>query len=403
MLYEHQQKLLDTAPDRYGLWWDCGLGKTKACLLLADSRLNKGHVLIVTTKSLKDNWKNEIDLWIKDKSKNIFLVVSKEEFRKNYKTLVRADCLILDEAHYAGNFKSQYHKALHVYIKVHNPKYIYMATATPIMSQVWSVWSLSKLLNKEVLSYWRFKQKYFYDIKMGNRTIPIQKKGIEADITADLKKIGSVVSKEEALDLPEQVHEIEYFTLNKAQEKAIKDLDNDPTSINHMTYFTKCLQIASGTLKQASGEVLEVPCDKLDRVLELVEQHPNICIVAKHTAELQMLHRHIPNSMIFDGGTPQKDRQEIINKINDEGGVLLLQSACGVGFNLTNTNLIVFYSHDWNYISYSQVLGRNGGLRQKGKNTYLHLIVKDTIDEDVWKCLERKNNFDITLYNREML
>ena len=401
MLYAHQEKLLREAPNRYGLWWDCGLGKTKACLLLADTRVENGRVLVITTKSLKDNWKNEIDLWIKDKSKNLYFIVSKEEFRKNYKTLIKADCLIWDEAHTGGNFKSQLHKAAFAYIKVHKPEHIYFATANPIMSQVWSVWALSRLLGREVMSYWQFKKKYFYDVQMGNRRIPMQRKDIEEDITADLKTFGSVVSKEEALDLPEQVHEVEYFSMNKAQIKAVKALDEDPTTINHMTYFTKCLQIASGTLKTGVDTYKEVLCDKLERLLELVEQHPNICIVAKHTAELRMLQKHIPNSSIYDGHTPEFFRQKMIDRINKEGGVLLVQSACGVGFNLTGISLMVFYSHDWNYISYSQMLGRIHRIGQKKTCVYIHLIVKDTIDENVWRCLERKESFDISLYSRK--
>lgn len=398
-LYPHQEKVIEKAPDRYGIWHSCGLGKSATCLKLVESRLSSGVILIVTTKSLKANWKNEIQMWIKNPNLHFF-VCSKEEFRRDAKTTHKADCVVFDEFHNWGNFKSQLHKNTFEYLKKHNPKYIYGATATPIMSQVWSVWSLSRLLGKEIMSFWAFKQKYFYEIKMGNRRIPIQRKGIEKMIAEDLRKIGDVVSTEDVLGLPNELHETEYFELNKAQQKAIMLLDEDPTTINHMTYFTKCLQIASGTLKKGDEDYEYIPCDKLERVKELVEQHPNICIVAKHTAELRMLQENIPNSFIYDGHTPEKERQEIINKINEVGGVLLLQAESGIGFNLNKINIMVFYSHTWDYIKYTQCLGRNGGLRQNGKNIYIHLITKGSLDENVLKCLERKENFDIELYRR---
>lgn len=398
-LHPYQQKIVDAAPDRWGLWLSCGLGKSAICIRLAGKRLVSGKVLIITTKSLKFNWKNEIDKWCDNKELE-FLVYSKEEFKRDYKIIPKVECLIWDEFHNAGNFKSQIHKATYAYIKVHNPKYIYGATATPIMSKVWSVWSLSRLLGKELMSFWKFNQTYFSSVRMGNRMIPIQKKGIEKDITDKLRLIGTVLDTSDVMELEENVHETEYFELNKAQNKAILKLDEDPTTINHMTYFTKCLQIASGTLKKGENDFEYIPCDKLERVKELVEQYPNICIVAKHTAELRLLHTTIPNSYIYDGHTKIEERQKIVDKINTEGGVLLLQAESGIGFDLKKTNVMVFYSHCWDYIKYTQCLGRNGGLRQNGKNIYIHLVTKGSLDENVLKCLERKESFDIELYRR---
>lgn len=414
-LKPHQQKVIDTAPNKWALFFDCGLGKTATALSLVDTRLSGGKVLVITTKSLKDNWKCEIDLWIKDKGKNVFYVYSKEEFKKVYKTLPKMDCVVIDEAHTASGYKSQIHKACVSFISVHKPEHIYLATATPIMSEVWSVWALSRLLGKECMPFWSFRRKFFTEVKMGNKVIPMQRKNIEGEITELLRSFGSVVSTEDVLGPTDVVHETEYFMQTKEQDRAVMLLDEDPTTINHMTYFTKCLQIASGTLKtDENGGYEEIKCSKLDRVKELIEQmsgskslhceqskqYPNICIVAKHTAELRMLHNNIPNSYVYDGHTPKEERQKIIDDINKQGGVLLLQADCGIGFNLTSINLMVFYSHTFDYIKYSQCLGRNGGFRQKGRNVYLHLVTKGTIDENVLRCLERKESFDISLYSR---
>ena len=401
VLHDYQQRIVNEAPDKWGFWLSCGLGKSAICISLMEKNLPHDSIIIITTKSLKENWKNEVKKWSK-KNEYSFIIRSKEEFRRDYKTLPRVNGLIIDEAHFVGNFKSQIHKALLQYIKVRHPRFIYLATATPIMSEVWSVWSLSKILGKEVLPFWKFKQKYFIEIKMGNRRIPVQKKGIEEQIASDLRSFGTVLHTKDVLGPEDVIHETEYFKQNKEQERAVMDIDEDPTSINHMTYYTKCLQIASGTLKlDDKGGFKTIPCDKLERVKELVEQYPNICIVAKHTAELRMLQDNLKGSFIYDGHTKEEERQRIIDQINTKGGVLLLQADSGVGFNLEKVNLIVFYSHTFDFIKYSQCLGRNGGLRQKGRNTYLHLITSDTIDEDVWECLERKTSFDISLYNRK--
>lgn len=34
------------------------------------------------------------------------------------------------------------------------------------------------------------------------------------------------------------------------------------------------------------------------------------------------------------------------------------------------------------------------------KNVYLSLVVKDSIDNDVFKCIQAKQEFDISIYNK---
>ena len=73
MLYQHQLKVLEKNESRLGIWHETGLGKTVLAIHLAEK--NGGTYLIITTKSLKENWRNEIAIWTQKKAN--YHVVSK--------------------------------------------------------------------------------------------------------------------------------------------------------------------------------------------------------------------------------------------------------------------------------------------------------------------------------------
>ncbi len=393
-LLDWQQNTIDRMVDKCGLWAFKGAGKSPMGLVMVKTRDIKGGILIITIKSVKRKWLREIENW--DPGRN-YTVVTKEQFRRDHKKLPRCEAVIFDEAHNGAYFSNGIHKAFIWYKKQYDPKYIWPMTATPILSSVMSVWGLDRMMHAKLGSFYSFRMKYFRPVDMGFRKVWVQKKGIEEQIANDLKRIGVVLAKSEVIDLPE-IHEVEYFGVTPEQKRAIKDLDKDPTTTTPIVYHTKCLQIYSGTLKTENGHV-EFSCEKIARLKELVEQNPKCVVVAKYRAELHMLAKIIPNSRIYYGDTSEFDRDSITEQTTKGECVMLLQADSGTGFDLIGVDVVIFYSHTYDYVKYDQCLGRNGGLRQKSRNTYIHLITEKTIDEDVWKCLERKESFSIELYS----
>lgn len=402
-LHDWQQATVDKMKSRDGCWAFKGAGKSPMGLTLVKNYAIEGNILIITIKSVKRKWGREVEVW-DPQAKLIgrnYIIVTKEEFRRDHKILPPCKAIIFDEAHTGAYTTNGIHRAFMAYKKKHNPTYIWLMTATPILSDVTSVWGLSEMMGRPLGTYWSFKMKYFRQIPMGFKRIWKQRSGIEAQIAEDLKKIGVVLSKDEVIDLPE-IHEVEYFSVTSEQKRAIKDLDKDPTTTTPIVYHTKCLQIYSGTLKTEDGHI-EVSCEKIARLKELIEQNPKCVVVAKYRAELHMLAKIIPNSRIYYGDTSEIDRDEITAQTTKGECVMLLQADSGTGFDLIGVDIVVFYSHTYDYVKYDQCLGRNGGLRQKSRNTYIHLITEKTIDEDVWKCLERKESFSIELYSKKTI
>jgi len=58
-LYKHQQRIVDTNPDRILLNWACGTGKSIAALILANNKPGM-NVLIICPKSVKAKWQREV-------------------------------------------------------------------------------------------------------------------------------------------------------------------------------------------------------------------------------------------------------------------------------------------------------------------------------------------------------
>lgn len=63
-----------------------------------------------------------------------------------------------------------------------------------------------------------------------------------------------------------------------------------------------------------------------------------------------------------------------------------------MGLTLTAASTMVFYSLSYNFADYSQARARIHRIGQKNNCLYIHLVVKNTVDETVLKALEQKEN-----------
>lgn len=170
-LYNHQQVLLDLNPKKHLLAWETGVGKSLAAVSLAEKN-SINSALVICPKSIKEQWIEQIK-----NSKIAFTVLTKEEFKKQVSKLGKFDTLIADECHYFAGQKSQLFKALRAYINNWNIENIYLLTATPYLSTPWNIYALGQILGKQ-WHYWKFKQKFFYDVNMGGRLVPVIRRGL---------------------------------------------------------------------------------------------------------------------------------------------------------------------------------------------------------------------------------
>lgn len=395
-LYKHQQELIDLNPKKHLLSFDTGTGKTLASIYLANKNIES--VLVVVPKSLKEQWVREMHKY----STTGWQVISKEEFRRDWDKLGQYNGIIIDEAHFFAGMKSQMSKALLAYNKKWNVEYIWLLTATPYMSTPFNIYRLAQILGLK-WNYWSFEGRFFDRIPMGGRVIPVLKKGMEGDVAKLVKSLGTTVHINECADVPEQSFINEYFVLNKKQEKAIKDIKADES--NPAVRYMRTHQIENGTLKSDGyTEDQFFPCDKHDRIMELINEHKKIAIFCKYNLEIDSLADQCKSKghKVYVIRGDVKDRDAVIRAVEEsEECVVIINAACSEGYELPSIPMIIFASLSFSYKDYKQACGRFLRINKLKKNVYLHLVNQGTVDEAVYQSIMSKQDFSLAIYSKK--
>lgn len=393
-LYKHQKDIIEKNPPKHLLAWGCGTGKTRTAVELAYK--NCSSFLIICPKALKENWRREIEKWNKGLV-TPWLVMSKEEFRRDWDILDNFSGVIVDEAHFFSGVKSKMSKSLLSYTKKHGTKYLWMGTATPYLSSAWNIYMLAQQLGIN-WNYWQFKNQFFYDVAMGHRVIPMQRDGIEEELRGLVNLMGSTVRLEDCLDVPDQVFETEYFKLSKEQKDAIEGIEET----NHIVRWTRIHQVTGGTLKgDGYTQDKRIPCDKLERLKEIVDANPQSVVVCRYIEEIKMLKDEIKEKEVFVIRGETKDKQAVLDGLKGKKEyVLLISAGCSEGWELPECGLMIFYSYDFSLKNYIQILGRVQRINNVKRNVYVSLVTEGQIDEDVYKSMMNKSDFHLALYKK---
>lgn len=400
-LYKHQKEIVSRFPKRHVLVWGTGSGKSLAAIELAIK--TREYVLIICPKSLKSDWKKRfLDLELLKGKTFIWNVITKEEFRRDWEKLEEYKCVILDEAHYFFGMKSAMSKSLAWYFKKWNTPYRYMLTATPFRSSPWDIYRMCELLGYRI-NYINFFHQFFYHVQMGGKQIPMMREGKEDEIAALVAKVGNTVKLEDCADVPEQNFETEYFDLTSEQKKAV-DAIQDVLSI---VRYTSIHQITGGSLK-GDGYVEDqfFKSDKIERLKDIVENNDKLIVVCRYNNEIKMIQKLLLNSgkptFVINGSVSGEDRHDIIKQISTmDRYVLLVNAVCSEGWEAPDCPLMVFYSYSFSLKDYIQMKGRILRINRLKKNTYLSLIVKETIDQDIFEMITiKKHDFHLAIYEK---
>lgn len=394
-LFNHQRRLLLQNPTRTALVWETGTGKTRTSIEWADP---KGTVLIICPKGLVTNWHREIAKWAKHPLS--FTVMSKENFRKDWDTLEKYDAVIIDEVHYFLGIKSQMHKNLCKYLKRHAIQYRLGLSATVYMSTPLNIMALGRILGYDGYewSYPYYMQHFFVQVAMGNRLVSVIRANAEEEVSEIVNSISSVVKLADCADVPEDNTVVEYFALNKDQERAIKNL----TDIQHIVRWTKTHQICGGTLKgDEYTPAVEFTSQKIDRLKSLALEHKKLIVVCRYNHELDMLQKQFPNRKTFLINGSVQDKQSVLDEANKTSDcILFVNAACSEGWSASTFDTMVFYSYDFSLKNYIQMKGRIQRINALQKCNYISLVIDDTIDQDVWESVTvNKTDFHMGIYN----
>ena len=396
--YKHQQEVIDKSPDKYLFAWGCGCAKTRGAIELMETKTF--DVLVIVPKSLVANWKREIKMW--SNGNVAYEIITKETFRRDVQKIRRYDGIIVDEAHFFSGMTSKMSRALISYIKAGGIRYVYALTATPFLSKPWNVYRLAQVLGQE-WHYRHFEWEFFNNVNMGGRLIPVLKKGMEPRLAEYVHQLGTPVTMDEAVDVPENNYITEYFELDKNQKKRIAEAYD----ANPLVRFTREHQICGGTVKGdefVDSEIFEV--DKRQRVLDLAVENNKLIVVCRYNLEIDALENALREAgrkvYVIRGET--KDRDTVLQDARKQHEfVIVVNAACSEGWECPEASLMVFYSYDFSLKNYIQMIGRIQRINKVAKRTYLSLITKSSIDEEVFNCVLNKESFHIEIYAKKLL
>lgn len=416
-LYEHQKNILKENKAKHGLFLGTGGGKTRIALELAE-----GRILVVCPKQQREDrtWQVNADKFgIKKK----LFVISKEDFRRDWRELGRYDTLIIDECHNVLGVQpevrqrkgvqipktSQIFEATLSFVRENPPTRFYLCSATPVSSRnPMNMWAIATLMG-EKWDFFRFREKYYFSILLGgSRRIWMPRKGQELkDRMVELiKKFGYTGTLNDFFDVPEQTHKTVYIELTEPQKDAIRHLTNteaDPLvrrartrTIENGVLYGKRVETISDRVDNLVDSTTIYPSKKIDYILERAEEFPKLLIFANYTAQINEIARVLAkegyNVKTLTGQTKDRNFLREVDKSPDPC-IIIAQSSIGSGYELPSFPCVIYASKSWRHVDYEQSLGRVLRANHLKKNLYIHLIVKDGPDEDCHKAIMDGQDF----------
>jgi len=432
-LKKHQQKLVDENKKKNLLAWECGTGKSFGLLGLIQK--NQVNPLLLTIKSDYDKWVGLIE------SHNLEAdVMTKEQFRKattkqiikkvfDEKTmkkveikktvpaperLKRYNAVIIDEVHFFSLSTSMMNKSILKYLKLYKPEYLWIASATSCDDNPWKLFGIGNILGHD-WNYKRFQHHFFHMKRFPVKRKHINGLPIEKEVAKYIRFLGDVVKMDDCVDMPPRVLMKEYFEMTADQKKYYKLIGEDKELLV-ITRNGKWQQICGGTLhlterdpeteKIIKDERLLFKCDKLNRLIELCEEHKKIFIVCKYSPEVEYiketLQKKFKDKKIFKfTGKTSSSRKKYADETDKlDECVVIANAACSEAYETNTIPIMIFYSYSFKLIHYIQIRDRIRRINNIGIRTYISLIIKNSIDEAVYESIQNKKSFDDAIYKK---
>lgn len=437
----------------FGLLFEMGCGKTLTAIAIAGAGYQMGKVdrlLIVAPTSVVAVWPKELREYAKFKYTCKTLLGEKQQRIKqiddllkfpfkalkiaviNYESTWRpeileklkefdADMVIADESQRIKTYDAAQSKAMHELGD--QARYKLILSGTPVQTAAIDIWSQYRFLDKSVFgeNFFKFRGRYAIMGGYGNKKIVGYR-----DLEGLIKKEHSIafrVTKDEALDLPEQTFEtrrIQFSPKEKSLYERLKrdsyaELDNGGhiTATTVLTKLLRLQQLTGGFLVQDEAQKPQlVSRAKLDALTDIVVDYvigsgKKLVVFARFIAEVKaiidlaakVLPKDLKQVAIY-GDVKKEDRGDIVKQFQEDPSTVLFVGqidTAGTGITLTAADTCVYYSKNFNYATYSQSLSRIHRIGQRNCCTYIDLEIEGTIDELISSALSRKEDMAKTV------
>jgi SNF2 family DNA or RNA helicase len=434
-LHEYQNRAVKFVKDnqKAALWIDMGLGKTISTLtalsdLIKDKKI-KRTLIVAPLRVAKHTWAEEINNWEHIKISYTILagltpakrksavyedtqlhIINREMIPWLVELLGQKwhyDCVVIDES---SSFKSHASKRWKAFRKVLGKiKRMVQLTGTPAPNSLIDLWSQMYLLDKgERLENTRGKFLDKYCMTVGNPQW--NQWTVRPDrVDALYKKVKDVVLRmgaKDYLELPERIDLTVEVELPAKARKAYEEMKRDfllsyekgeILAVNAAVQVGKLLQICNGNAYTEDKDFVELHHEKLNELEQIIEQAQEPVLVAYNfKSDLAVIQKALKTSEVLSNDPKTIDRW---NK--GEIPVLLTHPAsAGHGLNLQKGgNIIVWYGLPWSLELYQQF---NARLHRQGQTKpvrIVHILAKNSADENVMRSLVDKDDAQTKLLN----
>lgn len=425
--YQNYAKDFILAHKVSALFLDCGLGKTITTLtaineLMYDSFEISKVLIIAPLRVAQSTWKEEIEKWdhlnllrysiaVGDEKERLKALKQKSDIyiinRENVDWLVTKsgidinfDMLIIDEL---SSFKSHTSKRFKSLLKI-RPYFerVVGLTGTPSSNGLMDLWAefrvldLGERLGRYITHY---RNEYFLPDKRNGAVIfsykpqPNAEERIYrrlADMTISIKsteylKMPELILNELEINLDEE-DQMKYKKFKKEMVMTIQEKEID--AINAASLSNKLIQLANGSIYDEDKKFYEVHNKKLDKLEEIIESANGKPVLVAYwfKADKERIEKRFKVREIKTADDIKQWNKGMIDL------ALIHPASAGHGLNLqSGGSTLVWFSLTWSLELYQQTNARLYRQGQKDTVVIHHLIIKNTIDEDIMKSLKRKD------------
>jgi len=201
------------------------------------------------------------------------------------------------------------------------------------------------------------------------------------------KGISRRLSKDEATDLPPLIFEDIHFKASSTYKTIKKD------RIHNGIMYDNQMKLRHGLRLNANLK------NKIEYIKDFVEStNDNIIIFYNYDEELKLLQENIDKkTYLCNGAVKDYPKKSEWDSIKNTVTLANFKSA-SEGVEFTFANIIVYFSPTESYTEFYQSYGRCYRNNQTKKVTCYKFITDKTIEEDIYKALDNKQDFNWNLW-----
>lgn len=277
-------------------------------------------------------------------------------------------------------------------------------TGTPMSHSPLDVFGQYRFLNPGIYGYSFHQFKMRYGVLGGFKQKEVVAYKNLDELHRKFYSCALRVKKEDVLELPEELDENVDVILGQKTMKHYKELEKNfiteiesgvVTASNALVKLLRLQQLTGGHLGYGTeGECEKIGNEKADALEEVVEGLGDapFVVFARFTSEILSIKEKISGMGLqcceLSGRVKELDSFQ-----SGKAQAIVIQiSSGGVGIDLTRAAYAIYFSTGFSLADYLQSRARIHRPGQTKNVTYIHLIAKDTVDEDIVDAMDKKKD-----------